>query len=600
LRRNDSKAAKIAAKKIVTKKTRLWSVVKSLIFIMAILSAVLNIYIIQHLKVNFSKGLSDIDEDNAERKDGDEADESANAVDFEAPLVVPMSQKVGDIVRLLEGSEASLRPPTNTQKVVVLGKSFILKRDFDIWDYTFKRANHEIVQTTKQDLQQGKYNDWTVMKCLDLFDGKSHCIEPSDLPSLKRYQRVSRLYGLRKTLWNKDRFCETMAAAIRGYDELPLEFVFPCWVLPADYAELIKTAKHKFSNRSFILKPTDRGEGNGIVVMDDWHQLVNWKAKFPDNDEVVVQTYLPNPFLINQRKWDMRTYVLVTSVTPLRVYMYRDGLVRFASSKYEKDAKAGGKATSFLTNTSVNKKAGVAVEDLTWPFPQVYTYLKGIGIDPEMLWDRIEKAVVQLMLSAEPAFVRQFKKLQNDFTCENCYQLLGVDVIVDDDLVPRVIELNGEPSMQLSGEAHSQYDHTKKSMTHDLVQTIYTRDSFASALAQDLTELELDGFSVGYQSLGCASTDEFCLRPVDIEYLLESKKEQQNMGGFRRMYPHAQGAYYTNFIRHLEPKFPYGSSTGTFKIHELVTKLEQLSKVRSKNHWLDAIYHPDDQDQEEP
>jgi len=571
---------------------QIWGVVKTIIFIFAIASMLVNVWVVKHLRRSFVETSSDSGADSGDHHDGGEGGGDDGGMGDLGSDSGSNSQRVMDVLKQLERAEKDIRPVE--YKVVVVGKSFILKRDFDIWDYTFTKAKHDIVQTTKQDLQAGKYADWTVMKCLDLFDGKSHCIEPSDLPGLKRSQRVSRLYGLRKTLWNKDRFCETMASAIRGYEGLPYEFVFPCWNLPADYAHLIHESKTRYVNKSFILKPTDRGEGNGIIVMDDWRQLMNWKSKFPDNDEIVVQTYLPNPFLINQRKWDMRTYVLVTSVSPLRVYMYRDGLVRFASSKYEKDAKGGGKATSFLTNTSVNKKAGIAVEDLTWPFPKVYEYLKGIAIEPEMLWERIERAVVQLLLSAEPAFVKLFKKLQNDFTCSICYQLLGVDVIVDDDLVPRVIEVNGEPSMQLSGETHSQYDFTKKSMAHDLVHMIYTYDSFARGLAQDLTELELDGFAIGYQSLGCSSSDQFCLRPIDLEYLLESKKEQQNMGGFRRMYPHAKGDYYSEFIKHLESKFPYGSATGTFKLHNLVTALEKVSTVRPKNHWLDAIYHPDE------
>jgi hypothetical protein len=174
-----------------------------------------------------------------------------------------------------------------------------------------------------------------------------------------------------------------------------------------------------------------------------------------------------------------------------------------------------------------------------------------------------------------------------------------VDVIVDDNLVPRIIEVNGEPSMQLSGEANSQYDFTKKSMTHDLVEILFNQHSFSRGLAQDLTELELEGFSIGYQALGCSTTDIVCLRPIDLEYLLESKKEQQNMGGFRRMYPSSSGDYYTGFINHLESKFPYGSSTGTFKLHKLVTQLEKISTVTSKNHWLDGIYRPDDENQPE-
>ena len=81
-----------------------------------------------------------------------------------------------------------------------------MKRDFEIWDYTFSEHNFQVRKSTKQDLQQSSHDNWLIMMCLDLFDGKTHCIEPNDLPELKRYQRVSRLFGLRKTLWNKDRY----------------------------------------------------------------------------------------------------------------------------------------------------------------------------------------------------------------------------------------------------------------------------------------------------------------------------------------------------------------------------------------------------------
>jgi len=466
--------------------------------------------------------------------------------------------------------------------VVNVGVKFILNRDFDIWDKTFSAVNKRVVKTTKKKLLNGENNDWRIMKCLDLFDGRSHCIEPRQLLELHRYQRVSRLYGLRKTLWNKDRFCDTMNNALRGFEGLT-EFVFPCWMLPYDFSDLIQKAKTVNAGRQFILKPTDRGEGNGIIVMDNWSQLTKWKSKFPDNDEVVVQTYLPNPFLINQRKWDMRTYVLVTSIHPLRVYMYRDGLVRFASSAYDKNAKGGGKATAFLTNTSVNKKNGVAVDDLTWPFPKVYRWLVQNGFDPDLLWERIEAAVTQMLLSAEPSFSDLFQKLQRGYSCANCYQLLGVDVIVDDTVTPRVIEVNGEPSMQLTGEVDSHYDYTKRSMTRDLEALVFGERDVAESLASDLMELELEGVTVGYESEGCQEHHDHCLTKADVEYLVEMKREEAGIGGFRRMYPTPIGDRYTRFIDHLRSKFPSGSQTGTYRLHRLLTALARLSKIETDN-----------------
>jgi tubulin polyglutamylase TTLL4 len=311
----------------------------------------------------------------------------------------------------------------------------------------------------------------------------------------------------------------------------------------------------------------------------------NAQAEFPDNEEVVVQTYLNDPMLIKDRKWDMRTYILITSIHPLRLYMYRDGLVRFATTKYDKDAKDGGKKTAFLTNTSVNKKTGQSVEDLTWPYPQVYEYLKKHdNINPDDLWKRIERAVTQVIMSSESAFLRRFKALRNDYTCANCFQLLGVDVIVDANIVPRIIEVNGEPSMQLSGEVNSHYDHTKKSMTHDLVKILFTTESYARELTALLYELELDGWNIGYLSLGgCATTDDICLRSIDLQYLLDFVKEEYNMGGFRRLYPAVDGDYYTRFLTHLESKLPYGTLTSTLRLHKLATTLARRSKVKQNN-----------------
>lgn len=41
--------------------------------------------------------------------------------------------------------------------------------------------------------------------------------------------------------------------------------------------------------------------------------------------DVIIQHYIPDPLLIGGRKFDLRVYVAVTCLDPLRVYVYREG-----------------------------------------------------------------------------------------------------------------------------------------------------------------------------------------------------------------------------------------------------------------------------------
>ena len=52
----------------------------------------------------------------------------------------------------------------------------------------------------------------------------------------------------------------------------------------------------------------------------------------------------------------MRMYVVVTSYHPLRIYLYEEGLARFATEDYSNDPKILRNKFVHLTNFSVNKR----------------------------------------------------------------------------------------------------------------------------------------------------------------------------------------------------------------------------------------------------
>merc|ERR1712188_16095 len=62
--------------------------------------------------------------------------------------------------------------------------------------------------------------------------------------------------------------------------------------------------------------------------------------------------------LIDKLKFDLRVYVLVTSVDPLEVFVCKEGLARFCTEEYEAPAaKNMHNVMSHLTNYSLNKRS---------------------------------------------------------------------------------------------------------------------------------------------------------------------------------------------------------------------------------------------------
>jgi hypothetical protein len=57
-------------------------------------------------------------------------------------------------------------------------------------------------------------------------------------------------------------------------------------------------------------------------------------------------------------KFDLRLYVLVLGVDPLRIFLFKDGLARLATNPYQKPSDYNmGNMQMHLTNYAINKNA---------------------------------------------------------------------------------------------------------------------------------------------------------------------------------------------------------------------------------------------------
>jgi tubulin polyglutamylase TTLL6/13 len=57
-------------------------------------------------------------------------------------------------------------------------------------------------------------------------------------------------------------------------------------------------------------------------------------------------------------KFDLRIYVLLYGINPMKIYVFEDGLARFATEKYQKpDDKNIKNLFMHLTNYAINKNS---------------------------------------------------------------------------------------------------------------------------------------------------------------------------------------------------------------------------------------------------
>lgn len=129
------------------------------------------------------------------------------------------------------------------------------------------------------------------------------------------------------------------------------------WVLPqemTDFKAQFGKAK-KGAHKIFIVKPVHLCQGRGIFLVRRFEDV-----ELKQGDQYVAQRYLNNPYLIEGLKFDLRVYALVYGVDPLRVFIYQEGLARFATQEYKAPSQHPKNIDNLfmhLTNYAIQKKS---------------------------------------------------------------------------------------------------------------------------------------------------------------------------------------------------------------------------------------------------
>ncbi|NXG08577.1 TTLL5 polyglutamylase, partial [Sakesphorus luctuosus] len=269
-------------------------------------------------------------------------------------------------------------------------------------------------------------------------------LKPYLLRSLTDIQKVNH-FPRSYELTRKDRLYKNvtrmqLAHGFKTFHILPQTFI-----LPTEYQDFCNT--YSKDRGPWIVKPVASSRGRGVY-------LINHPSQIVVEDNILVSRYISNPLLIDDFKFDVRLYVLVTSYDPLVIYLYEEGLARFATVRYDQASRNIKNQFMHLTNYSVNKKSGdyvscddPEVEDYgnKWSMSAMLRYLKQEGRDTAALMANVEDLIIKTVVSAELAIASACKSFLSHRG--SCFELYGFDVLIDDTLKPWLLEVNLSPSL---------------------------------------------------------------------------------------------------------------------------------------------------------
>ncbi|XP_066184223.1 tubulin polyglutamylase TTLL13-like [Sylvia atricapilla] len=393
---------------------------------------------------------------------------------------------------------------------------------------------------------------------------------------MKRFQKINHFPGMIE-LCRKDLLARNLNRMLRLF---PKEYnIFPrTWCLPADYGDFhAYTSTRK--TRTFICKPDNSCQGRGIFIT---HHLEEIKH----GERMICQQYISEPFLIDGFKFDMRIYVLVTSCDPLRIFLYKEGLARFATMRYiDHSTRNLGDICMHLTNYAINKhNENFIMDDTVGSKRKLSTlnaWMAEHSYDTSKLWADIDDIVIKTLISAHPVLKHHYQSCFSNYTtgCA-CFEILGFDILLDRRLKPWLLEVNHSPSFNTD----SQLDHeVKDALLCDTFNLINVHACDRKKV------LEEDKRRVKERLLQPNQTARESRRreqeSSQAAWLAQAETyENEHLGGFRRIYPAPGTEKYEPFFQQSRSLFQETVSSKAREEHAR----QQLEVMRLRNEKLEA------------
>ncbi|MCQ2818140.1 MAG: tubulin--tyrosine ligase family protein [archaeon] len=210
----------------------------------------------------------------------------------------------------------------------------------------------------------------------------------------------------------------------------------------------------------WIIKPGNLSRGRGIMVLNKLNQIIQ---QYNASNSIIVQKYIENPLIILSRKFDIRQWVLVTSINPLTIWLWEKPYLRFGAENYNIDKIDN--IYSHLTNNSIAKHSenfkNTPIEGNMWEIEKFESFLK--NLKGKECWTEIQNKFIRAIISSFDSARHQMKQRKNS------HELFGYDFMIDEDLNVFLIEVNASPALDYSTKIT---EKLVKMMLNDYVELV--------------------------------------------------------------------------------------------------------------------------------
>ncbi|KAL7679750.1 putative tubulin-tyrosine ligase/Tubulin polyglutamylase, ATP-grasp, subdomain 1 [Plasmopara halstedii] len=208
---------------------------------------------------------------------------------------------------------------------------------------------------------------------------------------------------------------------------------------------------------------------------------------------VVVDRYV-EPLLLDNHKFRVGFYVVVTSMDPLRLYVYDRPLIRIAKGEYPSTLKVDTDPSTYNFDQYI---APWDFPDLTASFQElpsstregtnawhvVKKYLQRQGIDTKHLQDEVEATIAKLVLSSRGYFQSELAKVKRSAArdgekypptdlSDSFFDLWMFDFEFDDLAKPWLVRVVSNPSMESTQSVLATDMAVKKRILSDLINLV--------------------------------------------------------------------------------------------------------------------------------